>query len=151
MHSLAWHRMLFYARFYVIMASRNVHDVINALLIYRLESTSNKEDTVAFLSGLETLWNGYIDMPSVARYLTKAYPVSGILDHLTEASVITKPAILTFEFKASFNFTHVYTAGSARHNPGWWTDLSPNSLGLRGENPSLRYKGENDLLAVHMI
>lgn len=54
----------------------------------RLESASNKEDTVAFLAGLETLWNGYIDMPSVARYLTKAYPVSGILDHLIEVSVM---------------------------------------------------------------
>ncbi|KAI5087904.1 PHD finger protein 3 isoform X1 [Silurus meridionalis] len=50
----------------------------------RLESASSKEDTVAFLAGLETLWNGYIDMPSVARYLTKAYSVSGTLDHLTE-------------------------------------------------------------------
>ncbi|KAF5898758.1 PHD finger protein 3-like, partial [Clarias magur] len=50
----------------------------------RLESANNKEDTVAFLAGLKTLWHGYIDMPSVARYLTKAYPVSGILDHLTE-------------------------------------------------------------------
>lgn len=70
------------------MASRNFHYVIKALFPYRLESASNKEDTVAFLAGLEMLWNGYIDMPSVARYLTKAYPVSGILDHLTEVSVI---------------------------------------------------------------
>lgn len=50
---------------------------------------SNKEDTVAFLAGLETLWNGYIDMPSVARFLTKAFPVSGILDHLTEVCDMT--------------------------------------------------------------
>lgn len=70
------------------MASRNCHDVIKALFPYRLESASSKEDTVAFLAGLETLWNGYIDMPSVARYLTKVYPVSGILDHLTEVSII---------------------------------------------------------------
>lgn len=58
------------------------------MVSYRLDSASNKEDTVAFLAGLETLWHGHIDMPSVARYLTKAYPVSGILDHLTEVRVM---------------------------------------------------------------
>uniref|UniRef100_A0AAY5EJJ7 PHD finger protein 3 n=1 Tax=Electrophorus electricus TaxID=8005 RepID=A0AAY5EJJ7_ELEEL len=47
-------------------------------------SASNKEDTVTFLANLESLWNGYVVMPAVARFLTKAYPVSGILDHLTE-------------------------------------------------------------------
>uniref|UniRef100_A0AAR2IVB7 PHD finger protein 3 n=1 Tax=Pygocentrus nattereri TaxID=42514 RepID=A0AAR2IVB7_PYGNA len=50
----------------------------------RSESVSSKEDTVAFLANLESLWNGYVDMPAVARFLTKAYPVSGILDHLNE-------------------------------------------------------------------
>uniref|UniRef100_A0A0E9XWI2 Spen paralogue and orthologue SPOC C-terminal domain-containing protein n=1 Tax=Anguilla anguilla TaxID=7936 RepID=A0A0E9XWI2_ANGAN len=37
-----------------------------------------------FLARLQSMWKGFINMPSVAKFVTKAYPVSGILDHLTE-------------------------------------------------------------------
>ncbi|KAI7805532.1 putative PHD finger protein 3 [Triplophysa rosa] len=50
----------------------------------RSDSLSTKEDTATFLSNLENLWGGFVDMHAVAKFLTKAYPVSGILDHLTQ-------------------------------------------------------------------
>lgn len=58
--------------------------LLNFLPENRSESLSSKEDTATFLNNLEALWSGFVDMPAVARFLTKAYPVSGILDHLTQ-------------------------------------------------------------------
>ncbi|KAL1262659.1 hypothetical protein QQF64_005398 [Cirrhinus molitorella] len=58
--------------------------LLNFLPESRSDSLSSKEDTATFLSSLESLWGGFVDMPAVARFLTKAYPVSGILDHLTQ-------------------------------------------------------------------
>ncbi|XP_051507714.1 PHD finger protein 3-like isoform X2 [Myxocyprinus asiaticus] len=57
--------------------------LLNFLPESRSDSLSSKEDTATFLSNLEKLWGGFVDMHAVARFLTKAYPVSGILDHLT--------------------------------------------------------------------
>ncbi|XP_018605123.1 PHD finger protein 3 isoform X2 [Scleropages formosus] len=48
------------------------------------ERSSGKEDETTFLARLESLWKGFVNMPSVAKFVTKAYPVSGALDHLTE-------------------------------------------------------------------
>ncbi|XP_069742203.1 PHD finger protein 3 isoform X2 [Narcine bancroftii] len=42
------------------------------------------EDESKFLARLDSLWKGFINMPSVAKFVTKAYPVSGSSDHLTE-------------------------------------------------------------------
>ncbi|XP_078069435.1 PHD finger protein 3 isoform X2 [Mustelus asterias] len=42
------------------------------------------EDESRFLARLDSLWKGFINMPSVAKFVTKAYPVSGSADHLTE-------------------------------------------------------------------
>ncbi|XP_051880480.1 PHD finger protein 3 isoform X2 [Pristis pectinata] len=42
------------------------------------------EDESRFLARLDSLWKGFINMPSVAKFVTKAYPVSGSSDHLTE-------------------------------------------------------------------
>ncbi|XP_066553306.1 PHD finger protein 3 isoform X2 [Amia ocellicauda] len=50
----------------------------------RSEASSSGEDEATFLARLESLWKGFINMPSVAKFVTKAYPLSGILDHLTE-------------------------------------------------------------------
>ncbi|KAA0718215.1 PHD finger protein 3 [Triplophysa tibetana] len=50
----------------------------------RSDSLSTKEDTATFLSNLENMWSGFVDMHAVARFLTKAYPVSGILEHLSQ-------------------------------------------------------------------
>ncbi|XP_067243062.1 PHD finger protein 3 isoform X3 [Chanodichthys erythropterus] len=58
--------------------------LLNFLPESRSDGLSSKEDTATFLSNLESLWGGFVDMPAVARFLTKAYPVSGILDHLTQ-------------------------------------------------------------------
>lgn len=41
-------------------------------------------DTSLFLSRLSTVWKGFINMQSVAKFVTKAYPVSGGFDHLSE-------------------------------------------------------------------
>lgn len=41
-------------------------------------------DTSLFLSRLGTIWKGFINMQSVAKFVTKAYPVSGCFDHLSE-------------------------------------------------------------------
>ncbi|XP_071769253.2 PHD finger protein 3 [Centroberyx gerrardi] len=50
----------------------------------RSEYTSGREEEAAFLSNLQSLWRGFINMPAVAKLVTKAFPVSGILDNLTE-------------------------------------------------------------------
>lgn len=50
----------------------------------RADSLCSKEDTATFLSSLESLWGGYVDMPAVARFLTKSYLVSGTLEHLAQ-------------------------------------------------------------------
>lgn len=56
------------------------------------ESRSPPEgDTTLFLSRLNTIWKGFINMQSVAKFVTKAYPVSGCLDYLSE--VRTKKSI----------------------------------------------------------
>ncbi|KAL4640915.1 PHD finger protein 3 isoform X2 [Arapaima gigas] len=52
------------------------------------ERSSSREDDTTFLARLESLWKGFVNMPSVAKFVTKAYPVSGVLDHLTEANSI---------------------------------------------------------------
>uniref|UniRef100_A0A8C3X5B2 Death-inducer obliterator 1 n=1 Tax=Catagonus wagneri TaxID=51154 RepID=A0A8C3X5B2_9CETA len=41
-------------------------------------------DTALFLSRLSTVWKGFINMQSVAKFVTKAYPVSGCFDYLSE-------------------------------------------------------------------
>uniref|UniRef100_A0A250Y757 Death-inducer obliterator 1 n=1 Tax=Castor canadensis TaxID=51338 RepID=A0A250Y757_CASCN len=49
------------------------------------ESRSPPEgDTALFLSRLSTIWKGFINMQSVAKFVTKAYPVSGCFDYLSE-------------------------------------------------------------------
>ncbi|XP_059837018.1 death-inducer obliterator 1-like isoform X2 [Hypanus sabinus] len=41
-------------------------------------------DTSSFLSHLDTIWKGFINMHGVAKFVTKAYPVSGSIDYLVE-------------------------------------------------------------------
>ncbi|XP_072100448.1 death-inducer obliterator 1-like isoform X2 [Mobula birostris] len=41
-------------------------------------------DTSLFLSHLDTIWKGFINMHGVAKFVTKAYPVSGSIDYLVE-------------------------------------------------------------------
>ncbi|XP_060086625.1 death-inducer obliterator 1 isoform X2 [Heteronotia binoei] len=49
------------------------------------ETRSPQEgDTSQFLSRISTIWKGFINMQSVAKFVTKAYPVSGAFDYLSE-------------------------------------------------------------------
>ncbi|XP_029469186.1 death-inducer obliterator 1 isoform X3 [Rhinatrema bivittatum] len=49
------------------------------------ESRSPQEgDTSLFLSRQNTIWKGFINMQTVAKFVTKAYPVSGSVDYLSE-------------------------------------------------------------------
>ncbi|XP_064174244.1 PHD finger protein 3-like [Anguilla rostrata] len=48
------------------------------------DSARGRQDEAAFLARLDSLWKGFVNMPSVAKFVTKAYPVSGVLDQLTE-------------------------------------------------------------------
>ncbi|XP_045072938.1 PHD finger protein 3 [Coregonus clupeaformis] len=50
----------------------------------RSVSMSGRDGEASFLSNLQSLWRGLVNMPAVAKLLTKAFPVSGVLDHLTE-------------------------------------------------------------------
>uniref|UniRef100_A0A7N6AT48 PHD finger protein 3 n=1 Tax=Anabas testudineus TaxID=64144 RepID=A0A7N6AT48_ANATE len=50
----------------------------------RSDHTAGRDEEAAFLSNLKSLWQGLIHMHSVAKLVTKAFPVSGILDNLTE-------------------------------------------------------------------
>uniref|UniRef100_H3CPC2 Death inducer-obliterator 1 n=1 Tax=Tetraodon nigroviridis TaxID=99883 RepID=H3CPC2_TETNG len=45
---------------------------------------SSEGETAIFLSGQEKIWKGLIYMQSVAKFVTKAYLVSGSFDHLKE-------------------------------------------------------------------
>ncbi|XP_068137541.1 PHD finger protein 3 [Hyperolius riggenbachi] len=46
--------------------------------------TEAAEDESTFLSRLTYIWKGFLNMPSVAKFVIKAYPMSGSLDHLAE-------------------------------------------------------------------
>ncbi|XP_033469251.2 PHD finger protein 3 isoform X2 [Epinephelus lanceolatus] len=58
----------------------------NAQSVYegRSDHATGRDEEAAFLSNLKSLWRGFIHMHSVAKFVTKAFPVSGILDNLTE-------------------------------------------------------------------
>lgn len=53
-----------------------------------------------FLARLNFIWKGFINMPSVAKFVTKAYPVSGSAEYLTEVSELFRPFLpfLTYAF-----------------------------------------------------
>ncbi|XP_018121011.1 PHD finger protein 3 isoform X2 [Xenopus laevis] len=46
--------------------------------------TDTAEDESTFLARLNLIWQGFLNMPSVAKFVIKAYPVSGSLEHLAE-------------------------------------------------------------------
>lgn len=49
---------------------------------------SSEGETAIFLRGQEKIWKGLIYMQSVAKFVTKAYLVSGSFDHLKEVCVL---------------------------------------------------------------
>lgn len=46
-------------------------------------------ETAIFLHGQEKIWKGFINMQSVAKFVTKAYLVSGSFEHLKEVGNIS--------------------------------------------------------------
>ncbi|KAM9365591.1 uncharacterized protein phf3 [Pholidichthys leucotaenia] len=50
----------------------------------RSDHATGRDEEATFLSSLKSLWRGFIHMHAVAKLVTKAFPVSGILDNLTE-------------------------------------------------------------------
>nr|XP_004556031.1 PHD finger protein 3 isoform X2 [Maylandia zebra]XP_004556032.1 PHD finger protein 3 isoform X2 [Maylandia zebra] len=48
------------------------------------DHAAGREEEATFLSNLKCLWQGFIHMHAVAKLVTKAFPVSGVLDNLTE-------------------------------------------------------------------
>lgn len=50
----------------------------------RPEMPGTVEVECTFLARLNFIWKGFINMPSVAKFVTKAYPVSGSPEYLTE-------------------------------------------------------------------
>ncbi|XP_051278211.1 PHD finger protein 3 isoform X2 [Dicentrarchus labrax] len=50
----------------------------------RSDHVAGRDEEAAFLSNLKSLWRGIIHMHAVAKFAIKAFPVSGILDNLTE-------------------------------------------------------------------
>ncbi|KAM9726568.1 uncharacterized protein phf3 [Menidia menidia] len=49
----------------------------------RTDHASGRDEEALFLSNIKPLWRGFIHMHAVAKLVTKAFPVSGILDNLT--------------------------------------------------------------------
>ncbi|KAJ7341339.1 hypothetical protein JRQ81_005316 [Phrynocephalus forsythii] len=50
----------------------------------RSETPGTVESETLFLARLNFIWKGFINMPSVAKFVIKAYPISGSFDTLTE-------------------------------------------------------------------
>ncbi|XP_062256600.1 PHD finger protein 3 isoform X1 [Platichthys flesus] len=50
----------------------------------RSDHIAGRDEETLFLSSLQSLWRGFIHMHSVAKLVTKAFPVSGNLDNATE-------------------------------------------------------------------
>ncbi|XP_062428852.1 PHD finger protein 3 isoform X2 [Rhea pennata] len=50
----------------------------------RSETPGTVESEALFLARLNFIWKGFINMPSVAKFVIKAYPVSGSFEYLTE-------------------------------------------------------------------
>ncbi|XP_020637476.3 PHD finger protein 3 isoform X2 [Pogona vitticeps] len=50
----------------------------------RSETPGTVESETLFLARLSFIWKGFINMPSVAKFVIKAYPISGSFDTLTE-------------------------------------------------------------------
>lgn len=59
------------------------------LSFFRSETPGTVECESLFLARLNFIWKGFINMPSVAKFVIKAYPVSGSFDYLTEVFIFT--------------------------------------------------------------
>lgn len=65
------------------------HSKINFLYVcfFSVLEPPSDDETAIFLHGQEKIWKGLINMQSVAKFVTKAYLVSGSFEHLKEVSL----------------------------------------------------------------
>lgn len=54
------------------------------MIYYSSAEPPPEGETAIFLYGQETIWKGFVNMQSVAKFVTKAYLVSGSFEHLKE-------------------------------------------------------------------
>lgn len=68
-----------------------IYQVVNqvgfCLSFFRSETPGTVECESLFLARLNFIWKGFINMPSVAKFVIKAYPVSGSFEYLTEVFI----------------------------------------------------------------
>ncbi|XP_024895641.1 death-inducer obliterator 1-like [Pteropus alecto] len=79
------------------------------------ESRSPPEgDTALFLSRLSAIWKGFINMQSVAKFVTKAYPVSGCFDYLSEELCLIRFHPATEEEEVAYISLYSYFSSRGR-------------------------------------
>lgn len=108
------------------------------VLGYRSDHVVGRSEEAAYLSGLKTLWRGFIHMHAVAKLVTKAFSVSGIMDNLNE---VTRTKTNPLASTCQQGFTRFcFPIGPSRQHSGWWKDQSTDCLGLPGEDSSNWHK-----------
>lgn len=58
--------------------------ICGVVFLISASETTPEGETALFLSGQEMMWKGFINMHSVAKFVTKAYMVSGSFEHIKE-------------------------------------------------------------------
>lgn len=72
------------------------------VLFYSTSEPPPEGETAIFLHGQEKIWKGLINMQGVAKFVTKAYLVSGSFEHLKEVSHFSVVVRLILDFKLIF-------------------------------------------------
>lgn len=108
-------------------------------LCRRFDHIAGRDEEAAYLSGLKTLWRGLIHMHAVAKLVTKAFPVSGIMDNLNEVTTWTKTAPRTRACQQALTL-FCFLLGPSRQHSCWRKDQSTDCVGLLGEDSSNWHK-----------
>ena len=72
---------------YIILCDICSKQSVGFLSFFRSETPGTVECESLFLARLNFIWKGFINMPSVAKFVIKAYPVSGSFEYLTEVFI----------------------------------------------------------------
>ncbi|KAF4025011.1 hypothetical protein G4228_017244 [Cervus hanglu yarkandensis] len=81
----------------------------------RPEMPGTVEVECTFLARLNFIWKGFINMPSVAKFVTKAYPVSGSPEYLTEEICVVRFTPVTEEDQISYTLLFAYFSSRKRY------------------------------------
>lgn len=127
--------VFFFQLLFVILTSL----LLCAVLGHRSDNVVGRSEEAVYLSGLKTLWRGFIHMHAVAKLVTKAFPVSGIMDNLNEVRR-TKTNPLTSTCQHRFHPGFVSPTGPSRQHSGRGKDQSTDCVGLLGEDSSNWHK-----------